>query len=359
MTLAAAPPRNEKSSEVAGTIRRRIDEGVYVSQLPTMDSLADEMGLNKRTVMRGLAMLEDEGLVTRKRGRGTFITRLKRERTHTIGAVFGSALSPLGAQLADGMQAAAGEAREGLTQSCYVSATDTQLSRIRDLVERSRVDGIVLWLAGLDVQREAIAYVREQNVPFVLVPDYEPEIHKGVHTVSGADAGATADVITHLLGQGHREIAFAGGFGDGGQSVYHQHRYEEYCRSLNIAGLAPREGLQIGDSESAPESDRELVAALREVSAVFCETDRVAALIHRVCIREGIRVPHDLAIVGFDNSEIARWLDLTSVEQHFERIGRKAVEVLLGEIEGNLTEPVHEEVGAELVIRGSSGGSGQ
>ena len=175
--------------------------------------------------------------------------------------------------------------------------------------------------------------------------------------MSGADAGATADVITHLLGQGHREIGFAGGFDDGGESVYHQHRYEQYCRSLNIAGLTPREGLRIGDSSSAPESDRELVAALREVTAVFCETDCAAALIHRVCIREGIRVPHDLAMVGFDNSDIARWLDLTSVEQHFETIGRKAVEVLLAEIEGNLTEPVHEEVEAELVVRGSSVGS--
>ena len=51
--------------------------------------------------------------------------------------VFGSASSPLGAQLADGMQAAAREARQGLTQSCYVNATDTQLSSIHDLVERS------------------------------------------------------------------------------------------------------------------------------------------------------------------------------------------------------------------------------
>ena len=101
---------------------------------------------------------------------------------------------------------------------------------------------------------------------------------------------------------------------------------------------------------------RVLVAGLRAATAVICETDRVAALLHRVCMRTGIRVPEDLAMVGFDNSDIARWLDLTSVEQHFETIGRKAVEVLLSEIDGNLTEPVHEEVEAELVIRGSSRG---
>ncbi|MBL7077831.1 MAG: LacI family DNA-binding transcriptional regulator [Kiritimatiellae bacterium] len=354
MTAPAAQPRNAKSADVATIVRQRIDKGIYDYQLPGMALLAEEMGLNERTVMRGVAILEGEGLVTRKRGRGTYITRLKRQRTHTIGAVIGSSSSPLGSQLTVGMQAAADEAREGLTQSSYVGDLDSQLPRIRDLIERGRVDGLVLWLDGMDAWREAIEYLQGEKLPFVLVPDYDPEFHKGVNTVSGADAGATADVMTHLLGHGHREIAFAGRFDGDGANIYHQHRYDQYCRSLKLAGLAPREGLRIGDSQSAPESDRELVAALREATAVFCETDRTAALIHRVCIREGIRVPHDLAIVGFDNSDTARWLDLTSVEQHFEMIGRKAVEVLLSEIEGNLTEPVHEEVHAELVIRGSS-----
>ena len=354
MTVNTIQPRSSKSADVATIVRQRVEKGIYDYQLPGMALLAEEMGLNERTVMRGVAILEGEGLVTRKRGRGTFITRLKRQRTHTIGAVIGSSSSPLGSQITGGMQSAADEARQGLTQSNYVGDLDSQLPRVRDLVERGRVDGLVLWLGGLDEQREVIEYLQGEKFPFVLVPDFDPEFHKGVNTVSSADAGATADVMTHLLGHGHREIAFVGGFDGDGTSIYHQHRYDQYCRSLELAGLVPREGLRIGDSRSAPESDRELIAALREVTAVFCETDRTAALIHRVCIREGIRVPHDLAIVGFDNSDIARWLDLTSVEQHFETIGRKAVEVLLGEIEGNLTEPVHEEVHAELVIRGSS-----
>jgi len=356
MTLSMTSSPVGKSGEFAEVIRKRIDDGVYASRLPTIDTFVRETGLNNRTVIRGLALLEQEGLVKRKPSVGTFVTRLKRERTHTIGAVFGGTTAPLGAQLAAGMQVGADAARHGLTLSGYGRVTDTQFARVKDLVERSKVDGLLLWFQRVDVEREAIAYLHEQNVPFVLVPRYEPEIHKDVHTVSGAEAGATADVMTHLLGWGHREIAFAGSFNDARQAFIHHHRYEQYCHSCKIAGLTPREGLRIGDAQSAPESDRALVAALREVSAVICGTDRVAALIHRVCARHSIGVPHDLAIVGFDNSDIARWLDLTSVEQHFETIGRKAVEVLLGEIEGNLTEPVHEEVEAELVVRGSSGG---
>ena len=91
-----------------------------------------------------------------------------------------------------------------------------------------------------------------------------------------------------------------------------------------------------------------------EVTAAFCETDRVAAMVHQACVREGIRVPEDLAVVGYDNIDLARWLNLTTVEQHFEEIGRKAVKLLLDDIEGNLAEPVHLEVTSELIIRGST-----
>ena len=70
------PVRESKSIEVADIVRRRIDEGVYADQLPGMSVIARELGVNERTIMRGLAKLEAEGLVNRVRGHGTFVTRL-------------------------------------------------------------------------------------------------------------------------------------------------------------------------------------------------------------------------------------------------------------------------------------------
>ncbi|MBL7077914.1 MAG: hypothetical protein ISS31_10625 [Kiritimatiellae bacterium] len=61
MTVSTAQHRNAKSADVATIVRQRIDEGIYDYQLPGMALLADEMGLNERTVMRGVAILEDEG----------------------------------------------------------------------------------------------------------------------------------------------------------------------------------------------------------------------------------------------------------------------------------------------------------
>jgi len=263
----------------------------------------------------------------------------------------------LGGQLATGMQLAADTARQGLTPSCYGGAFDTHLARIRDLIERNRVDGLVLWLAAQPAQwTEAVAYLQDQNIPFVMVPEYDPEILEGVHTVATADGGATADIMAHLLGQGHREIGYVyDALAE--SSVHHGRRYGQYRRSLTVAGLTPRDPLPVGEVIGAltvPALAPELVPLLREVTAVFCETDREAAVVHRACVREGIRIPQDLAVVGFDNSPLSRYLDLTSVEQHFEQLGRRAVELLQEEIEGKLSAPVHLEVVAELMIRSSS-----
>lgn len=344
-----------KSTEVADVLRERIEQKVYTDKLPGMAILAENFGVNVRTVMRGVAALEREGVLTRKRGQGTFITRLKRPRTHTIGAVFGGIVAPLGAQLAAGMQMAAETADQGLTLSSYGNKRGSQMERIQNLVERNQVDGLVLWLIGIEVEKEAVAYLKNENIPFVLVPDYEPgnPRYMDVHTVSGADRGATADVMMHLMGQGHRDIAFAGDF-KYGESIFHQHRYDEYCRTLSLAGLSPRKGLNVPYDVEMPPTDARILAQLKTVTAVFCETDRVASAVHRICVREGIRIPDDLAVVGFDNSQVAEMLGISSVEQNFERIGQKAVELLLDDVEGNLLHPTHLEEESELIIRGSS-----
>ncbi len=349
------PAPSTKSIEVANILRKRIDRGDYAAQLPGMNVLARELGVNGRTVMRGVEALEAEGVVKRVPCQGTFVTRLRRERTNTIGAVLIAPAAPPGSQLVAGMQSAAGEASQALALKAYSGKDGTQLPKIRDLVGRARVDGLVLWLPA-ETEREAIAYLQGQNVPCVLVPEPDLEIAKDVHTVSNADSGAAADVMTHLIGLGHRDIAFVGE-ASMGETVYRRHRYGQYCRSLGIAGLTPRDALNIAGvhaRDEVPELDPEGVAALREVTAVFCETDRVAAIVHQACVREGIRIPDDLAVVGYDNIDLARWLNLTTVEQHFEEIGRKAVKLLLDDIEGNLAEPVHLEVTSELIIRGST-----
>ena len=89
--------------------------------------------------------------------------------------------------------------------------------------------------------------------------------------------------------------------------------------------------------------------------AVFCWSDMDAVPLVNRAYELGIRVPEDLAIIGYDNSPIAALplIDLSSVDQDGPRMGRVAAEILLGRIKGRHT-PEHILIEPTLVVRGSS-----
>jgi DNA-binding LacI/PurR family transcriptional regulator len=258
------------------------------------------------------------------------------------------------------MQAAAAE-RDGLVAAQGIgSESDSELKITRDLVEGERVDGVMLWPADRPGRSPAAEYLREQEIPVVIVPEPELPLYAEFNTVSNHDSSGQAHIVAHLVHQGHRRILFASDadVGDG----YRAHRYGQYRRTLEAAGLEAAAPLVVGEPTPAvvPALRSEVADRLAEVTAVCCTTDRVAAVILSHCLKAGIRVPGDLAVGGYDNSVVAQMMDITSVEQHFERIGEAAVQVLLDEIEGVRTGPVHLSVESELVVRGSTwGGPGE
>lgn len=73
----------------------------------------------------------------------------------------------------------------------------------------------------------------------------------------------------------------------------------------------------------------------------------------RECLRQGIAVPRELAVTGYDNIGVAAMFGLTTVEQHFEKIGERAVDILMSELDGQLSAPCHDRVASELIIRDS------
>jgi DNA-binding LacI/PurR family transcriptional regulator len=340
-----------KSPHIAKEIRQRILEGEFPARLPGVGVLSREFGVNDRTVTRALDVLEEEGMVRRESRRGTFVTRLKRKRTNVIGAVLGDASTPLGGKLVGGMQVAAAAVGQSLACNCYYRDLNSQMERVHDLVISRHVDGLVLWLSGEETERAAADYLLAEGIPFVMVPELNIERFRDCHAVTNDDSSAATDVMMHLIGRGRRSILFTA-LSDAVDSSHHRHRYAQYVRCMELAGLAAHPAEYFPWDE--PIDATEAVAKLADADAVFCETDNMAAIVCRLCLREGIRVPDDLAVVGYDNTPVAEWLGLTSVEQHFDVMGHRSVELLLDEIEGRLDEPTHLTVKSELVLRGST-----
>lgn len=194
-----------------------------------------------------------------------------------------------------------------------------------------RLDGVIVMSLPLDA---AIAdRLARQGLPTVLVDVRHPAFDS-VHTDDAAGGRLAAE---HLLGRGHRRFAFLGEAQESDAYVSPSRaRLDGYRATLAEAGHAVGDrfvrsaGHGLGPARAAA---RELLAGGDRPTAVFAADDTLAAGVLRAARDLGLAVPDDVAVVGFDDSELAEALDITTVRQPLEESGRTALELLLRRIE--------------------------
>jgi LacI family transcriptional regulator len=161
--------------------------------------------------------------------------------------------------------------------------------------------------------------------------------------------------VEHLLSLGHETVWHLAGPRDWLEA---RDRVDGWRQALEQAGRrvpaviggdwSPRTGYEVGRS----------LRERREVTAVFCANDHQALGLLRALHQGGVRVPEDLAVVGFDDIPEAEYLSppLTTVRQDFDEVGRRCVATLLELLDGAGERPVPPAVEPILVVRDSSGG---
>ncbi len=353
------PPKANGYRSIATELGERIRRREFDRQLPSTAELANEYGVALLTMQRAVGVLKDQELVRTIPGTGIIPTRLRRPRSHVLGAVLGTSHgglnAPLHEALIGGMQRAAQARQEAICLSEGTEADENrEVEQVRTLLNTQKVDGIILWPFAQSSRVSAgAAYLREERIPCVLVPEPDARVYADFHTVSNADSGAASEVMQHLLEQGHRAIRFVqtqSGEGAG----YQEHRFGQYRRAMREAGLPVLPPLEVGGPDSFKDSVAEISRQLRAVTAVFCVTDKCALNLLEYCLHQGIRVPHNLSVVGYDNTAVAAAMGLTSVEQNFAAIGETAISLLLDEIENRCSAPVHRTVDSEIIYRRST-----
>lgn len=153
---------------------------------------------------------------------------------------------------------------------------------------------------------------------------------EGVSAIVVDDYKGAFDMTQHLIGLGHRAIGFIQGHPDHSPS---QRREQGYRAAMAGAGI------RIKDAWIAPglftyrsglEAARQLLAADPRPTAIFASNDDMAAAVSAVAHGQGLRVPEDLSIAGFDDAPIAStvWPDLTTVRQPLAEMAAHAVDLL-------------------------------
>jgi len=172
-----------------------------------------------------------------------------------------------------------------------------------------------------------------QNVVTVLVELERP----GFSSVTIDDVAGGGMAAKHLLERGHRRLAFIGErhHQEHGFRLQSDARLTGFREELASAGVdLPEANVRHVDHTVAAARDAadELLALDEEPTAVFAHDDILAAAVLGAARGRGLQVPDDLAVIGFDDSDIAEHLGLTSIGQPLEESGRVAAETLLNQL---------------------------
>ncbi|WP_328885087.1 LacI family DNA-binding transcriptional regulator [Streptomyces sp. NBC_00316] len=309
--------------------------------------------VSPRTRARVQAEIDRLGYVRSESAR-----QLRAGRSRMMGLLVLDMGNPFFVEIARGAQRAARAAGLGV-MVCNSAQDPAEEAEYLSLFAEQRVRGVLLTPA--DATGRTIAGFRRHNIPFVLV-DRVAEGHTEC-SVSVDDVAGGALAVRHLVEAGHRSIAYVSG--PPGLNQVHDRRTGA-LNALAEAGLPsetlrelPTEHLDVAAGRDA---GARLLGLSDRPTAVFCANDLLALGVLQALFAAGVRVPEDMAIVGYDDIEFAAAaaVPLTSVRQPAFTMGTMAAELLLEETEApEDSGHRHRRVilQPELVVRHSSLGS--
>ncbi|HVV13258.1 LacI family DNA-binding transcriptional regulator [Amycolatopsis sp.] len=298
------------------------------------------------TRTRVLSVIEELGYVRDESAR-----QLRAGRSRIMALLVLDLGNPFFVDLARGAEEAAHD--EGLNVITCNSGqrVDLETSYLAMLAEQ-RVRGVLI--SPVDSTGESLQTFRRRGIPYVLVDRNVPVSEASSVSVDDVAGGALA--ARHLLETGHTDIAFVNG-----PTILTQCRErEEGVRSALADSGVRLSVLETGalDVPSGRDAGARLLGMSPRPTAVFCANDLLALGVLQAMVTAGVRVPSEMAIVGYDDIEFAgaAAVPLTSVRQPAKRLGRTAAELLIAETTER-DEPVeHREVvfKPELVVRAST-----
>lgn len=179
-----------------------------------------------------------------------------------------------------------------------------------------------------------------------------------VASVLVENGGGAKRGTQHLIEHGHKRIHF---LGDAPNLFTIQKRFDGYRRALSDAGLKAQSCLECNSEELVLGYARKILAGKDAPTAFFCGNNRISRYLYRALFHLGLRIPDDVAIVGFDDFDMADMLHppLTVIRQPVENLGKTAAEVLFARLKTNLdnwpTDSSRTTLNVELVLRTSCG----
>lgn len=311
------------------------------ARLPTIQQLAAKYSVSATTVGKAVALMEAEGWVTKRRGSGIYVAALPRHldpipyrSNYRIGCVIDSLSSSLAYRLFGGIE------RIARKRNCIVEirTTDYDINEERrqvQLMVENGVQGIILCPTPYRKKGEEYLATEFRDFPIVVSDLYQPSMERSHLIFDNLSAGR--EMTEFLLSQKRRNIAFLKY-----RDVVHRSvddRVAGYCRALQDAGIPfrPENILTFNFDESGADQyaamEKFLALEVRPDALIVLDDLHVHDTIHFLEMN-GVSVPEDVLVVGFDNIQESAWSHrFPTTNPNFANLGERAVELLLQMLE--------------------------
>ncbi len=282
---------------------------------------------------------------------------LKTNRSRVLGVVISNVDDPFFSEILQGIEEAA---RVG-GYSLFMAASGHDADRERDIVRimrEHRIDGLILCSTAFSSEqgRQLSSY----DIPMIVINNQAEEEYR--YSISHDDLYGSRQVTRHLIGLGHRRLAYLGFPGSGRTNLK---RLSGYREEMRMAGLHASEDYELAAAASDLATGRaalqQYLALAERPTAVVCYNDMLAIGLLQGLQEQGVEVPRDCSIAGFDNIEFSAYTNppLTTFDQPKRSIGAEAARVILRLVEAGPSSPGSGPeavlLKGRLVVRGSSG----
>lgn len=334
-----------------------------VNKSITIKDIAKRLGISKSTVSRALGDKSDVHPETKKRilelasslqyAPNALAINLKQQRTNTIGVIVPETINSFFARALGGIQTLADVAGVNVMICQSNESHITEKKNVRSLMS-NRVDGMIVSISQETDDSAPFKTFIDKGFPLVFFDRICDDIQASRVVTDNYEV--TCEGTRHLIEQGCKHIAFVAG----PQHIYNsRNRLRAYIDTLRQHQIPINDFyiLQTGfRNTKVEEYTRYLINLPQRPDAVFAINDMAAIEMIHVMRRAGLRVPEDIAVLGFNNEDVGNFIEpsLSTIDQPAHQMGSTAAELLINHINHPGIPPEERIVKSKLVARKST-----
>ena len=369
-------PKKSLYQVAIDNILNKISRNEFSFEKPicTEKQLTEEYNFSRITAKRAITELEHMGIIYRKRGVGSFVSRgiySKSSQNSTVEKRIFAFILPFDSNKGGLFETVQTINNILSTQNSYLSIhitdrTNTKAIHILKELLQQNISGLVFYPFTNNIHLDLLNMFVINDKPVVIL-DKGHESQYISSVLSDNYAGGIM-LTDYLLSLGHTNIAFMSSITASGLTSICD-RFGGYLHSIKNNGIKPKTEyivtnisniyIKEKNADQYTPTIKETVKHLYDigVTAIETENDEVAFAVMLACKELSIRVPEEMSICGFDNSEWAHMSDpnITTIKQDFHEIGRIVAEIFIDSLKDSHLQPKKIIIPVELIIQGSTG----